>query len=108
MTEPKKKSVGMVIDNSKGGVVKGNKVYGHHDIGMQLTNNDGTEVSDNVVEDLQQAEKPQAIKKLKKLKGSKDYFRIKLGDYRIGLKFENDTVSFVRFLHRREIYRFFP
>ena len=57
--EPKKKNVGMVIANSKGGVVKGNKVYGHHDIGMQLTNNDGTEVSNNVVEDLQQAEEPQ-------------------------------------------------
>lgn len=60
------------------------------------------------IENAEQAETLQAIIKLKKLKGSKDYFRIKLGDYRIGLKFENDTISFVRLLHRREIYRFFP
>ncbi len=60
------------------------------------------------IENAEQAETLQAIIKLKKIKGSKGYFRIKLSDYRIGLKLENDTVNFVRFLHRKEIYRFFP
>jgi len=45
---------------------------------------------------------------LKKMRGGKNYFRIRLGDYRIGLKLQNDTFVFVRFLHRKEIYRYFP
>ncbi|NPA92437.1 MAG: type II toxin-antitoxin system RelE/ParE family toxin, partial [Chloroflexi bacterium] len=36
------------------------------------------------------------------------FYRIRLGDYRLGLEIEGDTVVFVRFLHRRDIYRYFP
>ena len=45
---------------------------------------------------------------IKKMRGGKDYFRIRLGDYRIGLKLQNNAFVFVRFLHRKEIYRYFP
>ena len=45
---------------------------------------------------------------LKKLKGAKNYFRLKLGDYRIGLTLENNIVIFVRFLDRKDIYKYFP
>ena len=44
----------------------------------------------------------------KKLSGSDVYYRIRLGDYRVGLKIENNTVYFIRFLHRKNIYRYFP
>jgi mRNA interferase RelE/StbE len=48
------------------------------------------------------------IKNLKKLKGYQSFYRIKIGDYRIGISMINDELIFTRFLHRREIYRFFP
>lgn len=48
------------------------------------------------------------IKNLKKLKGYKNAFRIKIGDFRIGVFFEKDTVEFARVVHRKEIYRVFP
>ena len=48
------------------------------------------------------------IPSLKRLSGHHSYFRIRIGDWRIGLKIDLDTVTFVRCLHRREIYRFFP
>jgi mRNA interferase RelE/StbE len=48
------------------------------------------------------------ISKLKKLKGYEHYYRIKIGDYRIGLKIENETVIFVDIEHRKNIYRIFP
>lgn len=48
------------------------------------------------------------ISNLKKLKGEGEYFRIKIGNYRIGLKLESDTFIFIRFLHRKDIYRYFP
>lgn len=48
------------------------------------------------------------IKNFKKLKGYKNVYRIKIGDYRMGVFFDNDTVEFARVVHRKEIYRVFP
>jgi mRNA interferase RelE/StbE len=48
------------------------------------------------------------IKNLKKLKAEGNYYRIRFGDYRIGLIIEDETIYFVRLLHRSEIYRYFP
>ncbi|MGB5593914.1 MAG: type II toxin-antitoxin system RelE/ParE family toxin, partial [Crocosphaera sp.] len=42
------------------------------------------------------------------LKGYQSFYRIKIGDYRIGIEADNNELIFVRFLHRKEIYRFFP
>jgi mRNA interferase RelE/StbE len=43
-----------------------------------------------------------------KLKGSKNAFRARVGDYRIGFYLEKDTIILGRFANRREIYRLFP
>ena len=48
------------------------------------------------------------IKNAKQLTSSGKYYRIRIGDYRMGIKLENEIVVFVRFLHRKEIYRYFP
>ena len=48
------------------------------------------------------------IKNIKKIKGSDNAYRIRIGDYRIGIFVENDTVIFSRVLHRKEAYRYFP
>ena len=45
---------------------------------------------------------------IKKLKGYNHYYRIRVGDYRIGFKTINDEISFERVLHRKEIYKRFP
>lgn len=43
-----------------------------------------------------------------KLEGYKIAYRIKLGDYRIGVFIEDETIEFVRFVHRKDIYKKFP
>jgi mRNA interferase RelE/StbE len=48
------------------------------------------------------------LSNLKKLKGYQTFYRIKIGDYRIGIEIIDNELIFVRVLHRREIYRFFP
>ena len=45
---------------------------------------------------------------LRKLKSGKNRWRIRIGDYRVGLEIEEGTVIFVRILHRRDIYKHFP
>lgn len=50
------------------------------------------------------------IRNIKKLKGYTSYFRIRIGNHRIGLKWEEDekTLYFVTFDHRKDIYKKFP
>lgn len=43
-----------------------------------------------------------------KLSGSKDAYRIRLGNYRIGIYKEDNKVILSRVLNRKEIYRYFP
>ena len=64
-----------------------------------------------VKEQIEVAEKAETfsdIPNLKKLKGGRNYFRLRVGDFRIGLSFENNTLMFVRFLNRKDIYQSFP
>ena len=48
------------------------------------------------------------VANLKKLTGRRDYYRIRIGDYRIALTSAGGDVTFVRCLHRRDIYRYLP
>ena len=48
------------------------------------------------------------INSVKRMKGETCYYRIRLGDYRVGLRVDEDTVIFIRVLHRKEIYKYFP
>ena len=60
------------------------------------------------IEQVEKARTSQDITNLKKLVGGSNYYRVRVGEYRIGLTLEGDTVIFVRCLNRKEIYRYFP
>jgi mRNA interferase RelE/StbE len=60
------------------------------------------------IELVEKAQSQQDIASLKKLKGGNSYYRIRVGEYRLGLIIEGDTATFVRCLNRKEIYRYFP
>ncbi len=50
----------------------------------------------------------QNINNLKKLSGFKNFYRIRYSDYRIGITIQHDKVVFLRVLHRKDIYKYFP
>ena len=50
----------------------------------------------------------QEIKNLKKLKGSKNVYRIKVDQYRVGFYVENGIIILSRCLSRKDIYKYFP
>lgn len=60
------------------------------------------------IEASEQADTLDKITNLKKMRGSRDYFRIRIGDFRLGIKLEGETIVFVRCLNRKDIYRYFP
>lgn len=60
------------------------------------------------IENVEEATKPMDIRNIKKMKGAKNAFRIRVGDYRIGILIEKDTVKFARVGLRKDIYDIFP
>jgi len=49
-----------------------------------------------------------SVPNIKKLKGHKLYYRLKIGDYRLGFSYEEGELNIIRFLHRKDIYKLFP
>ena len=45
---------------------------------------------------------------LKKMQGFDTYYRIRVGDYRIGIEIAEGQVIFVCCLNRKDVYRYFP
>jgi mRNA interferase RelE/StbE len=65
------------------------------------------DITSSIVQ-VESAENITQIKNLKKLSGYDIYYRIRVGDYRIGIKVEKEVVYFVVVEHRKDIYRGFP
>lgn len=61
-----------------------------------------------IFNDMKTAESISDLRNIKKLQGFKLFYRIRIGDYRLGFAFEDGTIVLLHFLHRKEIYRFFP
>jgi mRNA interferase RelE/StbE len=60
------------------------------------------------IEEVGSAENLEQISNITKLKAEGNHYRIKIGDYRIGIAVQSNSVDFIRVLHRKEIYRYFP
>jgi mRNA interferase RelE/StbE len=61
-----------------------------------------------LIEAAEQADSLAEMPNLKKLKGGGNYFRFRVGDYRVGVALEDDRLIFVRVLNRKDIYKYFP
>lgn len=62
----------------------------------------------SVIEAVIGAEDLVGFHNLKKLSGFKGCYRIRVGDYRMGIFIENQKVIFAAFDHRSDIYKYFP
>ncbi|MCW6051713.1 type II toxin-antitoxin system RelE/ParE family toxin [Lyngbya sp. CCAP 1446/10] len=48
------------------------------------------------------------IPNIKAMRGYNGRYRIRIGDYRMGIEVNGDVIEVMRVLHRREFYRYFP
>lgn len=48
------------------------------------------------------------IHNIEKLTGYKEFYRYRIGHYRCGFSFRDEQITFLRVLHRSEIYKYFP
>lgn len=65
-----------------------------------------------IIIEVEKASSLEDVSNVKKLTAKGAYSRIRignyLGNYRICIVTDDDVIRFVRVLHRREIYRYFP
>lgn len=74
----------------------------------QLPLNPRLDVEDFVFEILPEASTLTAIGKVEKMKGYKNFFKVRFGNYRLGLQLVDDIVIVEIIAHRKEIYKLFP
>lgn len=61
-----------------------------------------------IIQLVKKAEKLDDLSGIKKLTGFDDAFRIRTGNYRIGMFVDEEVVQFARVAHRKDIYKVFP
>lgn len=49
-----------------------------------------------------------SLGKVEKLQGYDGFYKVRFGNYRLGLAIENDLLIVKTVMHRKEIYKFFP
>ena len=58
---------------------------------------------------LEQTDSLSEISSVKRIVGFKSYYRVRIGDYRLGLeKLSTDSVRLIVIAHRKDIYDLFP
>ena len=70
-----------------------------------------SEVKKNLLETIERLKHAELLTELngvRKMEGYSQYDRIKIGEYRLGIKLNNNVLELIRFLHRKDIYRRFP
>ncbi|NEP44410.1 MAG: type II toxin-antitoxin system RelE/ParE family toxin, partial [Okeania sp. SIO2H7] len=50
----------------------------------------------------------QEVPNVKAMVGIPNRYRIRIGNYRVGVEVKDETVTLMRVLHRGEFYRYFP
>ena len=61
-----------------------------------------------IISNIKETENFEDINIVKRLKGYDNAYRIRIGKYRLGFFFEENTITFVHFLKREDIYKIFP
>jgi mRNA interferase RelE/StbE len=68
-------------------------------------------ILDDVAETIVNVEEANSIAEIRniiKMKGYATAYRIRIGEYRIGIFIEDNVVQFARVVHRKDIYKYFP
>ena len=60
------------------------------------------------IQELEASDSISEVVGVRPMTGWERHYRIRIGNYRMGLAVDGNVVTLLRFLHRRDIYRYFP
>jgi mRNA interferase RelE/StbE len=64
---------------------------------------------ERIIIQIESAKSLSELSNIKKLTGFQKYFRIRIGDYRLGIEsIDRNTIRFIIIAHRKDIYKSFP
>ena len=63
---------------------------------------------DQVIQELIEADNITEVTGVSRLRAEGQHYRIRIGDYRLGISMDGETAVLRRFMPRGEIYRYFP
>ncbi|CCI00041.1 MAG: type II toxin-antitoxin system RelE/ParE family toxin [Microcystis aeruginosa K13-05] len=63
---------------------------------------------ESVIAEVEAANSLAELRNIKAIESKPSYYRLRIGDYRVGIYIEDNIIAFVRVLHRKEMYRYFP
>ncbi|MBI4945138.1 MAG: type II toxin-antitoxin system RelE/ParE family toxin [Bacteroidetes bacterium] len=63
---------------------------------------------EKIISEIEKTEQLNLLHNLKKMKGHKSAYRIRIGNHRLGFFFENQKIILTRLLNRKDIYKYFP
>lgn len=61
-----------------------------------------------LIEKCENAKSTSEFTNFKKMTSYTNSYRFKIGDYRVGVEIENNTIDFIIVAHRKDIYDVFP
>ncbi len=74
----------------------------------KISNKDLAAIVLGLIHELESCQNLSEIAHLKKMSGKGSYYRIRVGDYRLGFKLSEETLILLRFMSRKDIYKYFP
>ena len=63
---------------------------------------------ENVIRNIEKAGTIMEIQGIKKMEGSTNAYRVRIGDYRVGFYLIHGTIQLTVFANRKDIYKLFP
>ena len=61
-----------------------------------------------IIEFLKNVSSIDSLSNIQKLKGEGNYYRIRIGSWRIGISLSGNDIELIRILPRKDIYKYFP
>ncbi len=62
----------------------------------------------SIIDIIKESNRLYNISNIKKIKGFKDYYRIRIKNYRLGMKINPNLITLIRILPRKDVYKYFP
>lgn len=76
---------------------------------LKIKNKSISQKIEKLIDEIENAATLSEIRQIKKLQGFKTFYRIRIGDYRVGVELLNEnTLELIIISHRKEIYNKFP
>ena len=74
----------------------------------RLRNSNLARSIEQIISELKAASSLTEVRGVRRLRGEGRHYRIRIGEYRLGITQDGDSIILRRLLHRSEIYRNFP